>query len=445
MPPQSKQPLKISKYDIKDRIGSGSMGIVYKAYDPFVKRTVAIKVAHSDNGLSAKISQKMRDSFFAEVYSAGKMHHPTVVSVFDAGHDDNHNFIVMEYVNGVTLQDYVAGKQKLSLIQVLDVIYQCAKGLDYVHQQNVIHRDIKPGNIMLSHTGDVKILDFSISHIDQAVDDYDADIHGSPMYMPPEQLGAENHLVAQSDIYSLGAVMYALLARKNPFNARNLESLIYKIVNLEPDPLPELCADIPKAVVNIMNKAMNKTIENRYQTALAFAHDLSQLSTRLHQVNERIDRAEKWTTLRYLNFFKGFNDEQISDMVDASEWKDFKKDTVVISEGEKKTTFYIIGKGSVNVMRKNTVIGTLKEGDCFGEIALITRKPEAVTIVARTDVSLMVVNMSLIEKASLETQLQYYKIFLENLISRLSQATDKMSRPNKVLSEIASEEMTRIG
>ncbi len=435
MSPKSKRPKKISKYDIKGRIGSGSMGVVYAAYDPFVQRTVAIKVSHSQEGLSAKISQKMRESFFSEVYSAGKMHHPSVVSVFDAGQEDDHNFIVMEYVDGVTLQDYVTGKKKLSPNQVLDVIYQCAKGLDYVHRQNVIHRDIKPGNIMLSNEGEVKIMDFSIAHVDIGADDYNTEVHGSPMYMPPEQLSEEKRLVAQSDVYSLGAVMYALLARKAPFKASSLESLIYQIGNLEPNPLCELCPDIPEYISDIVKKAMNKIIYHRYDSALAFANDLSQSFGRLRKVGESIDMAEKWTTLRYLNFFKEFSDKQISEVVDASEWKDFKKGDVIISEGEKETAFYIIAKGGVEVIKKEKIIGVMKQGDCFGEIAFITRKPRAATIAARTDVSLMIVSMSLMERASLQTQLQYYRIFLESLIARLSQATDKMSDSDKAISE----------
>lgn len=411
------------------------MGVVYEAYDPFVQRTVAIKVSHSQEGLSAAIAQKMRESFFSEVYSAGRMHHPSVVGVYDAGQEDHHNFIVMEYIDGVTLQDYITGEKKLSPNQVVDVIYQCAKGLDYVHRQNVIHRDLKPGNIMLSNEGEVKIMDFSIAHIDMGADDANTDVHGSPMYMPPEQLSEEKRLVAQSDIYSLGAVMYALLARKTPFKASSLDSLIYQIGNLEPDSLSEICPDIPEHIVQIVNKAMNKIIYHRYESALQFANDLSQSFGRLRKVGERIDIAEKWTTLRYLNFFKQFSDEQINEVVDASEWKDFKKGEVIISEGEKETAFYIIAKGGVEVVKKEKVIGVMKQGDCFGEIAFITRQPRAATIVARTHVSLMVVNMSLMEKASLETQLQYYRIFLENLISRLSQATDKITVLDKTIAE----------
>ena len=156
------RPTKIAKYEIKRRIGRGSMGVVYEAFDPFVQRTVAIKVAHPQEGKDPKVTQKVSAAFFSEVYSAGRMHHPSVVSVYDAGQENDYNYIVMEYVDGFTLQEYVTGGKTLTPNEVVDVMYQCAKGLDYVHRQGVIHRDLKPGNIMLSNEGEVKIMDFSM-------------------------------------------------------------------------------------------------------------------------------------------------------------------------------------------------------------------------------------------------------------------------------------------
>ncbi len=433
MATKEKGPNKIAKYEIKQRLGRGSMGVVYEAYDPFVQRTVAIKVAHYTEGVSETAKKKTRDAFFSEVYSAGKMQHPSVVSVFDAGQEGDKHYMVMEFVDGVTLQDYVSGKKKLTCNQVVDVIYQCAKGLDYVHRQGVIHRDLKPGNIMLSKEGEVKIMDFSIAHIDLGWDGHEDDVQGSPMYMPPEQLFEEKRLVPQSDIYSLGAVMYALLARRAPFKAGNLDSLIYKISNLEPEPLLEICHDVPEHIINIVNKAMQKIIYGRHETADEFARDLGKAVGRLREVGEHIDMQEKWKTLRHLYFFKDFNDNQVTEIVNASEWREYAKGEVIITEGEKETSFYIIAKGGVEVIRKDKVIGVMAQGDCFGEIAFITRRPRVATIVARTDVTLMSVSTSLMEQAPTETQLQYYRIFLENLISRLSQATDKLVDAGKTL------------
>ena len=312
---KTQSPAKIAKYEIKRRLGRGSMGVVYEAYDPFVQRTVAIKVAHYEENLPEKLRQQLRQAFFSEVYSAGKMRHPSVISVYDAGQEGNMNYIVMEFVDGVTLQEYVTGEKTLSYSQVIDVIYQCAKGLDYVHRQGVIHRDLKPGNIMLSVEGEVKIMDFSIAHVDARLEMDDSELQGSPMYMPPEQLSEEKRLVFQSDVYSLGAVMYALLARKAPFKANNLKSLIYKISNLDPQPLIEIHSDLPEQIIRIVDKAMQKIIYDRYETARDFANALGNCYGRLRGVGESIDMQEKWKALRYLSFFKDFNDDQITDVV----------------------------------------------------------------------------------------------------------------------------------
>ena len=431
MTDKSQRPTKIAKYEIKRRIGRGAMGVVYEAFDPFVQRTVAIKVAHSQEDLNPGTKQKMREAFFGEVYSAGRMHHPSVVSVYDAGQEGDLNYIVMEFVDGVTLQDYVTGGKTLTPNQVVDVIYQCAKGLDYVHREGVIHRDLKPGNIMLSNDGEVKIMDFSIAHIDVGFESQDTELQGSPMYMPPEQLSEEKRLVAQSDIYSLGAVMYALLARRTPYKAGSLESLIYKISNLEPESITSLNPEVPEHIAAIAEKAMQKIIYNRYESAYLLAKDLSNAFGRLREVGKRIDMQEKWKTLRFLAFFKDFGDEQITEVVNASEWKDFKKGEVIVTEGEMETAFYIIAKGGVEVVKSGKTIGKMKQGDCFGEIAFLTQQPRIATIVARTEVSLMTVSTSLMDQASTETQLQYYRIFLENLISRLSQTTDKLVEAEK--------------
>jgi serine/threonine protein kinase len=244
--------------------------------------------------------------------------------------------------------------------------------------------------------------------------------------MPPEQLSEEKRLVAQSDIYSLGAVMYALLARQTPYKASSLESLIYKIANLEPDPILELNQEVPAHIAAIAAKAMQKIIYDRHDSAKALAEDLSQAFGRLRDVGDRIDMQAKWKTLRYLAFFREFSDDQITEVVNASEWKEYKKGKTIVTQGEPETAFYIIAKGGVEVIKNEMVVGMMKQGDCFGEIAFLTRQPRNATIRARTDVSLMSVSASLMEKASTETQVRYYRIFLENLITRLSQATDKL-------------------
>ncbi len=424
---KASKPNNIGKYEIKRTLGKGAMGMVYEAYDPFVQRPVAIKVAHEMEEKTPQQAQKNREEFFAEVYSAGRMHHPAVVAVYDAGQKDGLNYIVMEYVDGDTLQEYVTGDRVLTTNQVVDVMYQCAKGLDYIHRQGIIHRDLKPGNIMLSVDGDVKIMDFSIAYLDIGTNNL-GKVVGSPMYLPPEQLAEDKQLVEQSDIYSLGAVMYSLLARRPLFKASSLDSLMYQIKNLEPDALSLLRPDVPEQVIDIVEKCLSKSIQDRYVNARELVGVLSTAYARLRDKGERIDMKEKWSTLRYLKFFQDFSDDQITEVVDACEWRDYKKGETIVVEGETETSFYIITNGSVEVHKENKIIGNMEKGDCFGEIAFITRQPRKATIIADSDVSLMAVSAVLLEKAPVETQIRYYQVFLDNLIARLSTTTEQLSK-----------------
>jgi len=225
--------------------------------------------------------------------------------------------------------------------------------------------------------------------------------------------------------------MYALLARRPLFKANSLESLIYQITEMEPDSLSNIRPDLPQQVVDIVEKCLSKIIYHRYDNARQLANELSRAYGRLRGVGERIDMKEKWTTLRFLSFFRDFSDEQITEVVDASDWLDYKKGDTIVSEGEIETAFYIIAKGGVEVWKDDITIGRMYQGDCFGETAFIKNEQRTASITARTDVTLMVVSSSLLEKVSIETQLQYYRIFLENLVTRLSKATDQLIEQEK--------------
>ena len=162
----------------------------------------------------------------------------------------------------------------------------------------------------------------------------------------------------------------------------------------------EVNPEVPQHIADIVEKAMHKIIYNRYDSAYLLARDLSNAFGRLRGVGERIDMQEKWKTLRFLAFFKDFSDEQITEVVNASEWKEFAKGEVIVTEGEQETAFYIIARGGVDVVKNDKVVGVMKQGDCFGEIAFLTNQPRNATIVARTEVSLMSVSASLMEQAS---------------------------------------------
>ena len=188
-------PEKLGKYEIGECVGRGSMGAVYKAYDPFVDRAVAVKMALADALRERDASARFRKIFFNEAHTAGMLRHPNILEIFDAGVDDDKCYIVMELVdNGTTLKDHCVADQLLALDQATEVFFTCAKAIDYAHKQGVIHRDIKPTNILLTHDMEVKIADFSIAHIAHAdmTNTMPMGFVGSPRYMSPEQIQEDN-------------------------------------------------------------------------------------------------------------------------------------------------------------------------------------------------------------------------------------------------------------
>ncbi len=184
-------PEKIGKYDVQGIIGRGAMGVVFEGFDPFVQRRVAIKVSRYDPASGSTINKYTQHKFFLEAHAAGRLQHPHIVSVYDAGIDDEESFIVMEYVNGQTLDSYIAEGRRLSVEKVIDVVFKSSRALDYAHRNGVIHRDIKPSNIMLLDNEDVKIMDFGVAKLESADDAFSIGLVGSPDYMSPEQVNQQ--------------------------------------------------------------------------------------------------------------------------------------------------------------------------------------------------------------------------------------------------------------
>src|SRR3990170_5234633 len=219
----SNVPEKLGKYEIKKQIGRGSMGVVYQGYDPFTDSLVAVKVARSEALKNPEAGARYRKMFFNEAHTAGKLKHPNIVEILDAGVDGQSCYIVMELVEyGKTLKQYCTPDNLLPYDQVVQIIFKCAKALDYAHREGVVHRDIKPSNILVTEDKDVKIGDFSIAHLHKQdhTETRPEGMMGSPKYMSPEQL-TEEYVTNRSDLFSLGVVMYELLTGRHPFPAEN--------------------------------------------------------------------------------------------------------------------------------------------------------------------------------------------------------------------------------
>ena len=421
---------KLGKYEVKEKINKGSMGTVYLGYDPFVDRPVAIKVAHSETLNDPEMGDRYKKMFFNEAHTAGKLTHPNVISIFDAGVDDDICYIVMEYIpGGVTLKSYSTPDSLMEIEKAVEVIFKCAKALDYAHQQGVIHRDIKPSNILIMEDQDIKIGDFSIAKMYKGdnTETQALGVMGSPRYMSPEQL-AEQTVTQHTDIYSLGMVMYELLTGKPAFDANNFSVLVNKIINEEPLEMSQFRPDIPAKLEQIFRKATHKDIEQRYQTGAELASDLSQSFDALDEPAEDINIQERFNAIKCLEFFQGFPDVEIWEILRASTWQDYAQGDDIITEGEMDDCFYIIIKGSVVVQKNKNLIQTLKQGDCFGEMGYLAKTKRTASISAQVETALLKINSSVISQVSLNCQVRFLKVFLRTLIYRLSDTTAKASR-----------------
>ncbi len=414
-------PEHIGKYTIKGVLGRGSMGVVYEGFDPFVQRPVAIKVA-SNEPAPGSGNSKFQRSFFVEAHAAGKLQHPHIVSVYDAGVEAYRNYIVMEYVHGHTLQDFLPEKKRLPVEEVIDIIFKCCKALDYAHRKGVVHRDIKPANIMLGDDGVVKIMDFGIAQLEafeQTQNTQQVSMVGSPYYMSPEQITGEQ-VGSQSDLYALGVVLFQLLTGRPPFTAENYHSLIYQILHVDPPDVRKFRSDLPESLALIIQRTMSKDLDQRFKTGQEMANALSSLFDELRYAGKQIEDVEKLEMLSSLAFFKNFERRTMMAIMQAATWLHFEVGDTIINEGDIDDTFYIIVTGTAEVTKRHKSIGWLYKGDCFGEIGFLTQQKRTATITAQSTLTLMKLNATVMDQVSESGQLHFYKSFTESLIKRLS-------------------------
>ena len=266
-------PLKIAdigKYHILELVGEGAMGVVYKAKDSVLDRTVAVKVM---NDAIAR-QDELRTRFLREAQAAASLQHPNVVSIYDLGEVDGHLYIAMEFFQGADLEALMQTHEPLSLQEKLDIIIDVLSGLTFAHKRGIVHRDIKPANIRIAEDGRAKLMDFGVAHLTTSKLTTTGASLGTPVYMSPEQITGGKATPA-TDVFAVGAVLYELLTGIKPFDSQTLQGLFYKILSEKPKPIREVMPGLPSALDHIVEKAMAKDAPDRYQSALDMANDLS--------------------------------------------------------------------------------------------------------------------------------------------------------------------------
>ncbi len=423
MPPQL-VPERIGKYYVVHEVGRGSTGTVYLSHDPFYGRDVAIKLYHASTGDDAD-SRNARRMFLGEAKMVGKLQHPNIVPIFDAGEEDGRRYVVTEHVHGArTLSAYCRPGSLLPIDQVVNIVYKCAKALHYAHSRGVVHRDIKPSNILLTQDGDVRIVDFGIALVADSDVSRLEGVAGSPAYMSPEQVqGLE--LDARSDLYSLGAVMYEMLCGQRPFRAGALGKLLRQVVQTPPEPLREVRADIPEELEALVMRVLQKDPGNRYRTGAELAADLTRVHQKLRTTQTEIDDEERFAVLRKLRFFHDFSHAEIREVMRAGVWMECQPGEQVLRPGDVDDRFYIVVSGAVKVSRGGEPAGRIDTGGCFGEAGFGEGSRRDSVIEADGHVTLIKVTATLLEQASLSCQLRFNKVFLKELIGRLQRGSKK--------------------
>jgi serine/threonine protein kinase len=418
---------KIGKYEVIKELGRGATGAVYQAHDPFQNRQVAIKVVNPEALGDAEHGRRYRKLFVTEASLAGKLSHPHIVAIYDAVADDQ-SYIVMEYVDGTTLEQYTHVADLLPFSRIVEIAYKCAKALEYASEQGVIHRDIKPANILLAGESDIKISDFGAA-LTLAGETTQVSGIGSPAYMSPEQV-KEQPLTHQTDIFSLGVVMYQLLTGRLPFQGRNNYAIIYQIMNVDPPAPIDVRPDVPPRVNAIVMRALQKDTAQRYQLWSELAHDLATGLGAEANPKRGFAESEKFDTLRRLEFFRQFSDVELWEVLRIGKWGRYGRDDPLIQENDIGSSFFILVAGEVKVLKGGRLLNVLKAGECFGEMAYLGKQKfqRSASIVALGDIMVLEVRAETLSRASEQCRHHFHGAFLELLVDRLAMANVRLSQ-----------------
>lgn len=415
-------PKELGKYKVLKTLGRGSVGVVHEGIDPFLNRRVAIKIAYTYAFKNQASAEHYKQTFFNEAHTAGKLKHANIIEVLDAGVEGECCYIVMELVSGGrTLETYCNPNELLDYMQVADIISKCAKALDYAHRIGVIHRDIKPNNILLTKNGDVKICDFSIAYL--LSEDLDSTIQtgfaGSPRYMSPEQM-QEDIVNSQTDLFSLGIVMYELLTGRHPFAAKGFSRLIYKIINEKAPPLKKYRPDLPEVFQRIIYRVLQKHPEQRYKTGLDLAADVNLVFDYTGSSPQQDISKKTKLISEKLKFFSVFSEDDIVDIIQECEWQEYQSEQEIICREEIADSIFLIISGKVNLYEQDKLIKSLKQGDYFGKAGkLLAGKSNDIKFYAQKAVQLMKINSDMMDKLSISCQLKFNKLLLKMLIKNL--------------------------
>jgi len=437
-------PEYIGRYRLNAMIAKGGMAKIYRGTDELIGRDVAIKITDSSDTSWAKVdSETMMRQFNLEAQISGQLSHHNFVTIYDAGRHETLCYLVMELMEGATLDDIIKGKgPELDIKKKLDVLIQVARGLHHAHQRGIIHRDIKPSNIMVLSNGQAKVMDFGVAYVSDGSlikisGEHLATAGGTPYYMSPEQIN-KKPVDGKSDLFSLAVVSYELLTGRRPFVADNLFALYERILRSEPQPIQEINRAVPDRVAALISMCMNKEPNLRLQSCQAFADQIDELlNESFFGVGGAVITQETLNILRKyresFTFFFDLDNSQIYQLLQVCQVRKYKQGEVIFEEGEVARDMHLVMSGQVRIFRgkssaNSIVILILKRGDIFGEMGIIDGGPRSATAVAETDCQTLVLHQVSLLRCDDNTAGKIYRNLAHILSSKLRMTSNKLDQ-----------------
>jgi serine/threonine protein kinase len=418
---------RIGKFALLELLGKGSSGAVFKALDTFSGQEVALKVLDESLFAGERINETIRRQFMNEASLAGRLQHPHIAAILEASIDERSGYIAVEYVPGGDLSRAVQPGGLLPVDEVFEIAFKCCGALDYAHRLGIIHRDLKPANLMVAEGTQIKIVDFGAALLTNTQLTQIQDV-GTPSYMSPEQVRGGEALGPQSDMFSLGVVLYGLFTGQRPFVGDSVTELLLNIVEKEPPRPTEWRPELDREVDRIVMRMLQKAPDKRYPSWADLAFDLADIGRFSVYVKEISDR-EKFTALRGFGPLAKLSDAEIWELVHASYWVRVPAQTTLMKEGDKGAELLFLAHGEVKVVKQGRLLNVLRSGSYFGEMAHVKGGgyPRQATVETLTDALIAEFRPAAMKKLSINCQLQLSQSLLNTVVDRLAFADERIA------------------